>query len=375
MNPLLQAAELPDFAAIRPQHVTPAMDTLLADAEAALQRAGGSDVADDYDAVSAVLDVAVERLHRAWGQVSHLQAVADTPDLRQAHAANLPRLIDFSTRLGADARLYAKYRAIADNPPAASLSPARQKALADALRDFVLGGAELQGAARQRYAAIADRMGALSQQFGDHVLDATDAFSLSVSAEQLAGVPEDVKTASQDGSAYKLTLQAPCYVPVMQFAQDRALRETLFRAYQTRASELGPAEFDNSAVMQELVALREEEAALLSYGSYAAMALVPKMARSPQEVLHFVRDLAQRAKPFAARELAELRAFAKSELALPDLQAWDRAFASERLKQSRYDFSSQEVKPYFTEPHVLQGLFNLVQPRCECSRQTRSAPG
>jgi oligopeptidase A len=374
MNPLLQVAELPDFAAMAPEHVTPAMDQLLADAEAALTRTVGPEVADDYDAVAAVLDVAVERLNRAWGQVSHLQAVADTPALRAAHAANLPRMIDFSTRLGADARLYAKYKAIVAGPSAASLSAPRRKALADALRDFVLGGAELQGAARVRYAAIADRAGALSQQFGDHVLDATDAFSLTVTVEQLAGVPEDVKAAAQDGNAYTLTLQAPCYVPVMQFAQDRALRERLFRAYQTRASELGPVAFDNSAVMQELVALREEEAALLGYGSYAAMALVPKMARSPGEVLGFVRDLAKRARPFAERELAELRAFAASELGLPDLQAWDRAFASERLKQARFDFSSQELKQYFTEPRVLQGLFGLVETLFGVAIRKEDAP-
>jgi oligopeptidase A len=362
MNPLLRDDDLPDFAGMRPEHVTPAIDVLLAAAEAALARTVGPEVADDFDAVSAVLDVAVERLHQVWGQVTHLQAVADTPALRAAHADNLPRVTDFSTRLGADARLFAKVQRIAAGPAAASLSAARKKVLSDALRDFVLGGAELQGAARQRHAAIADRTAALSQQFGDHVLDDTDAFALPVSAEQLAGVPGDVvQAARQADGTHTLSLQAPCYFPVMQFASDRDLRRTLFHAFFTRASELGDAALDNSAVMQALVALREEEAALLGYGSYAAMALVPKMARSPAEVLSFVRDLAQRARPFAVRELNELRQFAAAELGITDLQAWDRPFASERLKQARFDFSSQEVKHYFTQERVLQGLFDLVQ--------------
>src|SRR5688500_15918383 len=200
-NPLLAAAELPAFADVRPEHVTPAIDVLLADAEAALERAVGPGVPADYDTLSLLLDVPVERLRVAWSHVSHLQAVADTPELRAAHAANLPRIIDFTTRLGASAGLYAKYKAVAADP-AAQLTAARRKALADALRDFVLGGAELQGAARERYAAIQERTGALAQQFGDHVLDATDAFSLIVSEADLDGVPDDVRAAARlpDGS-------------------------------------------------------------------------------------------------------------------------------------------------------------------------------
>jgi oligopeptidase A len=362
MNPLLNNAACYDFAAIRPEHVSPAITQLLAEANAALERCVGPDVTDDYDATSAVLDVAVERLNDAWGQVCHLQSVADTPELRAAHAENLGPVIEFSTRLGADARLYAKYKRIATSPQAKALNAERQKALADALRDFVLGGAELQGTARARYAAIAERAGDLQQQFGDHVLDATDAFSLKVTAAQMHGVPDDVckATRNADGS-HTLTLKGPCYGPVMQFATNRPLRETLYRAYATRASELGAAQFDNSALMQELMALREEEAALLGHRTYAHLALVPKMAQSPDEVLGFVRDLAQRAKPFAEKELAELRDFAAKELGLPELAAWDRAFASERLKQARFSFSSQEVKQYFTEPRVLQGLFALIE--------------
>lgn len=364
-NPLLATGGLPAFADIRPEHVTPAIDSLLADAAGALDRAVSPGVAADYDALSLLLDVPVERLRVAWSQVSHLQAVADTPELRAAHAENLPRVIDFTTRLGASAGLYAKYKAVAASAAwsGGAQPAARRKALADALRDFVLGGAELQGAARERYATIQERTGALSQQFGDHVLDATDAFSLVVPESELDGVPEDVRAAARlpDASGCRLTLQYPCYAPLMQFAENRALRETLFRANGTRASEFGPPALDNTQVMRELVELRAEEAALLGYTSYAQLALVPKMARSPEEVLRFVRDLARRARPHAERELAELREFAASQLDLPELQAWDRPYASEKLKQARFHFSSQEVKQYFTEPRVLEGLFRLVE--------------
>jgi oligopeptidase A len=366
-NPLLQAAELPPFDAVRPEHVTPAVDTLLAAADAALERVVGADVPADYDAIAAVLDVAVERLRSAWGHVCFLQSVADTPELRAVHAQNLPRVVDFYTRLGADDRLFAKYKAVAASPAAAQLTPARRKALDDALRDFVLGGAELRGAARERFAAIQERAAALSQSFGDHVLDATDAYALFVPEAELAGVPADVVQAARQAAATagregcKLTLQMPCYIPVLQYADSRALRETMFRAYSTRASELGAPEHDNSAIVQELVALRQEEAALLGLPTYAHLSLVPKMAKSPAEVLGFLRDLARRARPYADRELAELREFAAGALGIADLQAWDRAYAGEKLKQSRFAFSSSEVKQYFTLPKVLEGLFRLVE--------------
>ena len=380
MNPLLQGAPLPDFAAIRPEHVTPALDTLLADAEAGLELAVSDDVPADYDTLSLLLDVPVERLQGVWGLVNHLQAVADTPEMRAAHAQNLPRIIDFSTRLGADERLYAKTMAVAHSRAAAGLSPARQKVLADALRDFVLGGAELQGPARERYAAIQDRCAALSRQFGDHVLDATDAFTLDVPQADLEGVPADVVQAALDRAAAagvagcRLTLQAPCYGPVMQFAAKRSLRETLFRAYDTRATAAGPAELDNTALMTELLALRQEEAALLGYATFADLSLVAKMARSPAEVLHFVRDLARRAGPFAEAELTEMRAFAAKELGIADLQSWDRPYAAEKLKQARFSFSSQEVKQYFTEPRVLEGLFRLIETLFGVAVRADTAP-
>ena len=379
-NPLLASTELPRYDAIRPVHVTPAMTGLLAQADAALLKVVSDEVPVDYDAIAAVLDVSVERLRTAWSQVGFLQSVADTPEMRAAHAENLPRVIDFYTRLSADPRLFAKYKALAASPAAASLHPARKKSLEDALRDFVLGGAELEGAARERFAAIQERQGALSQGFGDHVLDATDAFELYVDEAELDGVPADVRAAARAAAeaagkpGFKLTLQAPCYVPVIQYATNRALREQMFRAYATRASEFGKPEHDNSAALAEILALRQEEAALLGHPSYAHVSLVPKMARSPEEVLAFIRDLARRARPFAETELAELRSYAAKELGLATLEAWDRPFVSERLKQSRYAFSNTEVKQYFTEPTVLNGLLRLIETLFGVSIQPGEAP-
>ncbi|MEX8494643.1 M3 family metallopeptidase [Sphaerotilus sp.] len=379
-NPLLSAQPLPLFDAIRPEHVTPALDVLLADAEAALETAVAPDTPADYDTLSKVLSVATERLGCAWGAVGHLKGVADTPELRAAFNANLPRITEFYTRQGADERLYAKYKAIAASPAAATLSAPRKQALSHWLRDFVLSGAELQGEAKVRFAAIQEQMADLGQKFSEHVLDATDSFTHYATADELAGVPDDVKAATRAAAqaegkdGHKLTLHMPVYLPVMQYADDRALREQLYTAYVTRACEAGPTEHDNGPVMAELLRLRQEEATLLGYPSYADVSLVPKMAESPAQVLTFLRDLARRARPYAERDLAELRGFAATELGLADLQSWDSAYASEKLKEARYAFSDQEVKQYFTEPKVLDGLFRIIETLFEVAIRPDTAP-
>jgi oligopeptidase A len=366
-NPLLQTGGLPAFADIRPEFVTPALDELLEQSNAALERVVGPDVAPDFDAMSAVFAVATERLSRAWRAVEHLSGVADTPQLRAAHAENLPRVTEFFTRQGADERLYAKYRAVAAGADAAGLSGVRRKALANWLRDFKLGGADLQGEAKARYAEIQARGAELSRQFSEHVLDATDGYALFVPEDDLAGVPADAVEAAREAAradgreGCKLTLHFPSYLPVMQMGRNRALREKLYTAYVTRASESGPPERDNTPVMRELLQLRQEEAALLGYRNYAELSLVPKMARSPQEVIAFLRDLGARARPSAERDLRELRDFAAQELGLLELQGWDVPFASERLKEARYAFSDEEVRPYFPLPKVLEGLFRIIE--------------
>jgi oligopeptidase A len=285
----------------------------------------------------------------------------------------LPKVTETMTRHASDERLYAKYKQIAASPAAAALSPARRKALSNAIRDFVLSGAELQGAEKERFKQLQEAQAELAQKFSEHVLDATDSFEYLATEAELAGVPADVKQAARaaaeaEGKAgYKLTLHFPSYFPVLQYGENRALREKLYTAHVTRASELGPAGHDNSSVMREILKLRQEEARLLGYANHAEVSLVPKMASSPQQVMDFLRDLARRARPYAERDLAELREFARAELGLPDLQAWDIPFASEKLKEARYAFSDQEVKQYFTEPKVLEGLFRIIETLFEVS--------
>ncbi len=383
-NPLLRADALPAFDEIRPEHVQPAIDTLLATTDAALERAVGPDTPADYDAVSSVLDTAAEHLRFVWGAIGHLNAVADTPPLRAAYNDALPKVTEQSSRHAADDRLYAKYKAIAKNAACggstSSLTPARKQALSNAMRDFVLAGAELQGEAKQRFQRLQELQADLSQKFSEHVLDATDGYACYASTEELAGVPADAREASRAAAAaegkagHKVTLHFPSYFPVMQYGENRALRERLYTANATRASEMGPPDQDNSEVMRELIRLRQEEARLLGYPSYADVSLVPKMAASPRQVMDFLRDLAGRARPHAQRDLAELREFARTELGIGDLQAWDVPFASEKLKEARYAFSDQEVKQYFTEPKVLEGLFRIIETLFEVAIRPDSAP-
>jgi oligopeptidase A len=378
-NPLLQALGLPAFDRIEGCHVAPAVDGLLAAAERAMALAADQKVPADYHALALLLDVPIERLGRAWGAVTHLCEVAASPELREAYHDALPRITDFYTRLGAEPALYCKYRQIAG--AADALNAAQRQALQHTLREFVLGGAELQGAARTRFAQIQERAAELQQRYGENVLDATDRHGYVASEAEMAGVPLDVKLATrlktaagEPGPRYRLTLHDPCYLPVIEHAQDRALRQRLYRAHVTRASELGDADLDNTALMRELLALRHEQALLLGYPSYAELSLVPKMAESAAQVHDFLADLAQRARPFAERDLAELREFAARELALPDLQPWDMAFVAERLRQSRYALSSAELRQYFTEPRVLQGLFGLAETLFEVEIRPDSAP-
>jgi len=378
-NPLLCFDDLPLFDQIRPEHVAPAIDQLLLQANAALEMVTATDFPASWSSIAAVLDVSTEKLGRAWGAVSHLEAVADAPALRAAYNQALPKVTEFFTRLGADQRLYAKYAAI----DAAALSAEQRQARKNALRDFVLGGAELAGAERERFAAIQERLAELSQKFSENALDATDAFAYYADASELDGVPEDVRQTalalakSEQKEGFKLTLKMPSYLPVMQFADSSALRQRLYRAYATRASEQAEADFrkfDNSALMTEILALRKEEAALLGYHNFGELSLVPKMADSPQQVITFLRDLARRARPFAERDLAEMRSHAAEHLQLPDPQAWDWPYIGEKLKEARYAFSEQEVKQYFPAPKVLAGLFKIVETLFEVSIREDLAP-
>jgi oligopeptidase A len=378
-NPLLEFSDLPLFDRILPEHVGPAMDDLLAKAETALAQVTAADFPASWSGIARVLDVATENLGRAWGAVSHLNSVADTPELRAAYNSALPRVTEFWTRLGADERLYAKYKAI----DLASLNAEQRQAHKNAIRNFVLSGAELLGAAKQRFAQIQERQAELSQKFSENSLDATDAFAYYATDDEVAGIPKDVlqnakaQAEAQGKAGYRLSLKMPSYLPVMQFAESSALRETLYKAYTTRASDQAPAEFsqfDNSAVMREILALRQEESRLLGYQNFGEVSVVAKMAQSPEEVVTFLRDLARRARPYAEKDIADLRAFAAETLKQTDPQPWDYAYIGEKLKEARYAFSEQEVKQYFTAPKVLAGLFRIVQTLFEVEIREDSAP-
>ncbi|MBT3066705.1 M3 family metallopeptidase [Rhodoferax sp. U11-2br] len=378
-NPLLSFDDLPAFDQIRPEHIEPALEQLLTQANQALESVTAPAFEAKWDNMARVLDVATEQLSRAWGAVSHLNSVADSPELRAAFNTALPKVTEFYTRLGADERLYAKYKAIDAN----TLTPEQRQAHKNALRNFVLGGAELQGAARERFAAIQELQAAASQKFSENALDATDAFAYYATLDELNGVPHDILQAAQsaaqaDGKeGYKLTLKMPCYLPIMQFAKSSALREKLYRAYVTRASnqaDEASQKFDNSELIKELLALRLEEAQLLGYANFATLSVVPKMAESPDKVIHFLRDLATRAKPFAEQDLADMRSFATEQLGLTDPQAWDWPYVSEKLKEVRYAFNEQEVKQYFPLPKVLAGLFQIVETLFEVQIREDHAP-
>jgi oligopeptidase A len=394
-NPLLDFTGLPRFAAVRTDHVTPAVDQLLAENRALIERLTRADTPATWDEFVRPLEDANERLGRAWGVVGHLHAVLDSPELREAYKANQPKIVQYWTELGQNLALYAKYKSLQAAPEFAALSGAQRRMVENEIRDFRLSGAELDPARKQRFAAIQEALARLSTRFSENVLDSTNAFAVHVTDRApLAGVPEDVleaarAAAERDGKpGWKLVLQAPCYVPVMQYAESRTLREVLYRGWSTRASDQFAAafaikaafeastngapgepppsagqlaEWDNSALILEILALRREAAHLLGHASHAEVSLVPKMAETPAQVIGFLEDLAAKALPFARRDVAELRAFAKETLGLGTLEAWDVAYASEKLRVARYAFSDQEVKQYFQEPRVLAGMFRLVE--------------
>ena len=372
-NPLLDFSGLPRFDAIKPEHVSPAIDVLIAQASSvvdALEQPAG-DVR--WDTFVTPLEDATERLARAWGIVDHLNNVVDTPQLRAVYNENQPRLTEFWTALSQNEALFAKYKAIKAGADYEALSPARKKIIDNELRNFRLGGAELPADKKERFAAIQEQHAMVSTKFSENVLDATNDYKLLVDDEaELAGLPDDVKLAAraaaeQDGkTGFLFTLHFPSYFPILQFADKRALRETMYRANATKASEMGTVfskaeSWDNTANIATLLTLRDEEAKLLDYRNFAEVSLVPKMAQSPEHVIAFLEDLARRARPFAEQDLAELQTFARDELGIDNLAAWDLTYASEKLRERRYAFSAQEVKAYFPEPTVVDGLFKLVQ--------------
>lgn len=368
MNPLLDFSGLPRFSEFKPALVSEAIDTLIGENRALLERLVADATPASWEDFVSPLEDANERLSRAWGQVSHLNSVINSSELRDAYNANLPKVTQYWAELSQNESLYRKYRLLSESAEYAGLDAARKRVVAHELRDFRLGGAELESEAKLRFLAIQEELAALSAKFEENLLDATNAYEyLVVDQAMLAGLPADVVATARDEAAkagkegWKLTLRAPSYLPVMQFSEVRDLRKTLYRAYVTRASEFGSAELDNTDIIRRIVRLRQEAAAMLGYPNYGELSLVPKMADSTAEVFGFLEELAAKAKPFAERDFSELKAFAEEELGLEQVEAWDIAWVSEKLRTSRYAYSEQEVKQYFQEPLVLEGLFGLLK--------------
>ena len=365
LNPLLAGIDAPiNYAAVRPEHIAPAIEALLARARRAVEAAADPSLAPDWESVITPLDDACEPLWRAWSVAAHLNAVVNTPALRDAYNAMLGPITEYSTWVGLHEGLYQQYLRLRASSDFDHWTPARKRVIDLAIRNFRLSGVELEGEARKRYAELSEQQSRVSQKFSENVLDAIDGWSLAIDdASRLEGIPPDALSAVkvEGESRWVLNLKMPCYLPVMQYARDRGLRHTLYKAYATVASEQGDDNFDNSGLIEQSLALRAEEAGLLGFEHFAALRLQTRMAESSEEVTGFLRQLAQRARPFAERDLAELKEFARTELGIADLEPWDVAYASERLRENRYAYSEDEVKQYFTEPRVVEGLFDVAQ--------------
>ncbi len=380
MNPLLDFSGLPRFDAVQPEHVTPAIRQLLEENRALIERLIADETAATWNAfVQPMLD-AGERLSRAWGIVGHLHSVNDVPPWREAYNAMLPEVSSFYADLGQNLALFARYKALAAGSEFPTLSPARRRIIENELRDFRLSGAELPEDKKPRFKEIQEELSALGAKFSENLLDATNAHAEWIENEaDLAGLPDDAKAAAKaaaekDGKpGWKFTLHAPSYIPVLQFCDNRELRARMYRASATRASEFGTAELNNGPLIDRLLALRDEEAKMLGYANYAEVSLAAKMADTPAQVAAFQRDMATKARPFAERDVAELRDFAKRELGMDVLESWDLSWASEKLKQARYSFSDDEVKQYFPEPKVLAGLFRVIESLFAVSLKPDSA--
>ncbi|KPN70766.1 M3 family metallopeptidase [Neisseria sp. 83E34] len=366
-NVLLNLADEPRFNDIQIENIKPAMQSAMEEARRAIAEVKAQSETTWANTVERLTDI-TERVGRIWGVIAHLNAVVDTPELRAEYNALMPEVTVFFTEIGQDIELYERFKTIRASAEFEKLDPAQKTKLEHDLRDFVLSGAELPPEQQARFAELQTEGAQLSAQFSQNVLDATDAFAIYLENDgRLSGIPDDAKAmfaaaAQAEGKeGYKIGLQMPHYLAIMQYADDRQLRADVYRAYTTRASEFGKPEWDNTANITRRLEIALEEAKLLGYNNFAELSLVTKMAESPKQVLDFIRDLARRAKPFAEKDLAEVQAFAREQLGINDPQAWDLTYASEKLRQAKYAFSETEVKKYFPAGKVLAGLFAQIQ--------------
>ena len=368
MNPLLDFSGLPQFADVIPAHVTPAIETLLEQNRLLVASLLADKSMPDWKTFVTPMEDANEQLSRAWGQVSHLNAVLNSPELREVYNENLPRITQYYAELSQNLPLFEKFKQLKNGDEYPKLTLAQKKVIDNELRDFKLGGAELDDAHKARFMQIQEDLAQFSAKYEENLLDATNAFALYIAhKDELAGMPEDALEAAQeaakndDKAGWKFTLHAPSFLPIMQYAENRVLREQIYRAHVTRASELGNPEWDNTALIDKILLLRQEAAHMLGFANYAEVSLATKMAETPRQVLDFLQDIGDKAKPYAQRDLAELQQFAHDTLGMPALESWDISYASEKLRLNRYAFSDQEVKQYFPEDQVMPGMFKVVE--------------
>jgi oligopeptidase A len=366
-NPVLNRQSLPLFDQIKPDHISPAIESILKEANTLIESLKKKSATASWENFVEPIEIISEKISRAWGQIEHLNAVVNSDNLRKAYNDNLIKLTEFYTNLSQDESLYNKYQSLKDSEAFKSLTSSQKRIIDNVLREFKLGGAELNETDKKRFKAIQEKLAKLSTQFEENILDATNEFSIFVdNLDDLRGIPEenirkalaDAKEDKREG--YKFTLHFPSYLPVMQYADSRPLREKLYHAYATRASELASPKFDNTKLIEEILALRYESSKLLGFKNFTEMSLVTKMAKSSEEVISFLMDLANKAKPFALKDMDELKSFSKT-LNIEKLEAWDVAYVSEKLRQAKYSFSENEVKQYFPEHRVLKGLFKVVE--------------
>ena len=379
-NPLLYLAGLPKFNEVQPEHVNPAIDSLLTEGRALIENLATSTEAPTWGNFALKLEDHSEKISRAWSQVSHMNAVVNSPELREAYNENLAKLTDYGSDMSQDERLYAKYKAIQASAAFANLSPTQQTIINHEVRDFKLGGAELPEAQKARFKAVSEELSKLGSKFEENIMDNTNDFAHYVEdVADLVGLPADSIEAAleaakaEDKAGYKFSLHFPSYLPVLQYGENRALRETLYRAYATRASEFSKTEWDNTHLISDILKLKKEEAQTLGFNNYAELSLATKMADSPKQVTEFLDTLAKRAKPYAERDMQELIAYAK-KLGIEDMQSWDVGYISEKLREDKYAFSDQEVKQYFPESKVLAGLFKVTETIFGVQVQKAEAP-
>jgi len=375
-NPLLDFSGLPRFSNIQTRHIAPAVKQLLDRGCSTVEKVLSESAEPTWQNFVQPMTDVHEQLSRAWGQVSHLNAVVNSPELREAYNTNLPIVTKYYAGLAQNQALYERFKKFHSSGEFKNLSCAQKMIIENELRDFKLGGTELESEQKKRFLNIQEELSELSSRFSDNLLDATNNFTLHIeNTEEISGIPEDVlqtakETAKKDSiSGWKFTLHAPSYQPIMQYADNRELRRKMYHAYSTRASEIGVTgqcsdsenNWDNTPLIRKILKLRKEEALLLGFNCYAEVSLASKMASTPKQVMDFLIDLAVKAKPYAKLDLEELKQFAFDQLGLSNLESWDIAYVSEKLRVDRYAFSDEEVKQYLPETKVLEGMFRLVE--------------